>query len=292
MTNLGCYNTLRVIRSAEHGLYLDGLQVGDILFPNRYVPAGTRIGDEVSVFLYLDSDDRPIATTETPRVQVGEYAALQVMSADGRYGAFLDWGLKKDLFLPRSEQTRSVEPGDWIVVRACVDPRSNRIIATMRLESYLNQTEPSYRKGEAVKLIVVDRTDLGYKAIVENAHWGLLYHTELRIDLYYGQKLDGFVKELREDGKIDLSLDQAGYSRVAPLAERIHAELKAQGGKLPYDDSSSPEDIRRVFGCSKKAYKQAIGSLFKERRIVMLERGIALPFDPPDPLPSRSNTRR
>jgi predicted RNA-binding protein (virulence factor B family) len=282
MAMLGKYNSLTVLRVAHQGLYLDGENLGDIMIPNSYVPAGTAIGSVLDVFVYCDSDDRLIATTLKPRAQVGEFACLQVVSEDERIGAFLDWGLNKDLLLPRREQERRLRAGDWVVVYILVDERSGRLIASARLNRYLNLTEPSYREGEKVNLLIMGPHELGYQAIVEGAHRGLLYHTDLRVPLYTGQRLEGYVKRLREDGKIDLSLDPAGYSRVAPLADRILAELKAKGGRLPFDDSSSPEDIRAAFSVSKKSFKQAIGSLFKQRLIVMLEHGIALPFDKPD----------
>lgn len=287
MANLGQKNTLCVLRIARQGLYLDGENLGDILLPNQYVKSGTTVGSMVEVFVTCDSEDRPIAMTRMPFASVGEFATLQVVSVDPQMGAFLDWGLNKDLFLPIREQTGRVRRGDWVVVHIQVDERSNRIIASMRLNRFLNRDDPTYRKGEKVNLLVIGETDLGYEAIVENAHRGLLYHTELRIRLFYGQKTEGYVKQVREDGKIDLALDPAGYSRVLPLAERIIDELKAKGGRLPYDDSSTPEDIRAAFSCSKKAFKQAIGALYKERRIVMLENGISLPIDPPDPLVRR-----
>ncbi|MFA5265151.1 MAG: S1-like domain-containing RNA-binding protein [Opitutaceae bacterium] len=282
MAILGKKNPLRVLRDVRHGLYLDGENLGDILLPSRYVPRGTTVGSTLEVFVYCDSDDRLVATTETPFASVGEFAVLQVVSSDPGMGAFLDWGLSKDLFLPKREQESRLRAGDWIVVYIKEDELSHRIIATTRLSRFLNLTEPTYRTGEKVKLIVYGETDLGYTAIVEGAHRGLLYYTDLRIKLFMGQKLDGYVRQVREDGKIDLALDPAGYSRVAPLAERIMDELKAKGGRLPYDDQSPPEDIRSVFGTSKKSFKQAIGALYKGRRIIMMEHGIGLPIDPPD----------
>jgi predicted RNA-binding protein (virulence factor B family) len=292
MATLGTKNTLRVLRQAEHGLYLDGKNLGDILIPKQYVPAGTVIGAELEVFVACDSDDRLIATTQFPRVFAGQFASLQVVSADPDRGAFLEWGFYKDLFLPRREQEGRVRPGDWVVVYVMVDERSRRLMATMRVYRHLSKSAPSYRKGEKVDLLIYEETELGYRAIVANAHKGLLYHTNIRVRLYLGQSLEGYIREVREDGKIDLSLDPAGYSRVAPLADKILEELKAKGGRLPYDDESLPEDIRAVFGCSKKAFKQAIGSLYKERRLIMLERGIGLPIDPPDAPPAARHFTR
>ncbi len=282
MASLGKKNTLRVLRDVRHGLYLDGENLGDILMPSRYVPRGTTVGSTVEVFVYLDSDDRIVATTETPFATVGDFASLQVVSADSGMGAFLDWGLAKDLLLPIREQERRLRQGDWVVVYIKEDEISHRIVATTKLHRFLNRTAPTYRTGEKVELIIFEEVELGYMAIVEGAHRGLLYYTDVRVKLFLGQKIDGYVRQVREDGKIDLALDPAGYSRVAPLADQILEELKAKGGRLPYDDESPPEDIRTVFGVSKKSFKQAIGALYKQRKIIMMEHGIGLPIDPPD----------
>lgn len=286
MVTLGKKHTLRVMRSMRPGLFLDGKNLGDLLLPHSEVPPGTAVGAELEVFVLRDSDDRLIATTRQPAAMVGEFGVMQVVSADPHAGAFLDWGLAKDLFLPKREQTHPARPGDWVVAYVMIDERSQRIVATERVSRHFSTATPPYRAGEKVALIVYEQTDLGYLAIVDGAHRGLLYHTDLGVRLYYGQKLDGYVRQVRPDGKIDLAADPAGYARVAPLADRILAELHARGGRLPYDDSSSPEDIRTAFAASKKAFKQAIGALFKERRIVLLEHGISLPIDPPDPVPA------
>jgi len=282
MATFGKRNSLTVLRAVRPGFYLNGENLGDILLPHNEAPRDIQIGAKVDVFLYCDSDDRLIATAKEPRAQVGDFACLQVVSVDERLGAFLDWGLPKDVLLPNREQERRLRAGDWVVVHIHVDELSGRIIASAKLGRYLSREEPTYRKGEKVSLLIIAPHDLGYTAIVENSHRGLLYHSDLGVRLYLGQKLDGYVKQVREDGKIDLSLDPAGYSRVAPLSDKILAELQAKGGRLPFDDSSTPEEIRSAFGVSKKSFKQAIGALFKERKIVLLERGIALPFDPPD----------
>lgn len=276
MAQLGVFNQLRVLRTAPQGFYLDGENLGDILLPARLAAPGTQPDDLVDVFVHRDSDDRLLATTQKPLIQAGGFACLEVVDADERHGAFLDWGLDKDLFLPRRSVDGPLNKGDRIVVHALVDVHSQRIVASAHVSRFLDRTEPTYRQGEKVDLLILAEHDLGYVAIVENAHKGLLYHTDIRSELYYGQRLDGYVKLVREDGKIDLALDPAGYSRVAPLADRIIEKLKASGGRLPYDDSSRPEDIRAEFGASKKSFKQAIGSLFKERKIMMLEHGIAL----------------
>ena len=279
MALLGKRCELRVLRIASQGLYLDAENFGDVLIPNQYVPAGTKIADVLDVFLYCDSDDRLIATTVRPFAEAGEFACLQVVSFDERLGAFLDWGLNKDLLLPMREQVHRPRPGDWVVVFVRIDELSNRIVASQRLNRHLNLTPATYREGEKVKLMVMEKSELGYNAIIEGAHRGLLYNTDLRVKLFIGQKIEGYVRHVREDGKIDLALDPAGHTRIAPLAERVLQEIKAKGGRLPLGDESSPEDIRAVFGASKKSFKQAIGTLFKERKIIMIEGGIALPID-------------
>ena len=281
MAQLGIRNTLRILRTFRHGLYLDGGQLGDILLPTNEVPKDAAVGSMIDVFLYRDSDDRLIAATRKPLAMVGEFCSLQIVDVDERFGAFLDWGLPKDLLLPQREITKRFLKGDWVTVRVLIDEVSGRIVASMRLDRHLSSETPTYREGEKVAMIVVGKTELGYNVIIENAHKGLIYHTELRTPLFMGQKLDGYVRLVREDRKIDVGLDPAGYSRVAPLSERIMDELKARGGRLPFDDKSPPENIRNVFACSKKSFKQAIGALYKERRIVMLDQGISLPIDTP-----------
>jgi len=279
MAFLGKRNTLRILRSFRHGFYLDGEQLGDILLPTNQVPKDAVLGGMLDVFIYRDSEDRLIAATQQSRACVGEFASLQVVGGDDNMGAFLDWGLPKDLLLPIREQTRRFRRGDWILVYVMLDERSGRIVATQRLNRHLNLTEPSYREGEKVSVIVIEETELGYAVIIEGAHRGLLYHSDLRVRLYEGQKMDGYIRKVREDGKIDVALDAAGYSRVAPLAEQILEKLVAAGGRLAFNDESSPEAIRTAFGCSKKSFKQAVGSLFKQRRIIMLENGIGIPVD-------------
>ncbi len=276
MVAIGQRNTLRVVEDAAPGFYLDGGNLGNILLPGRYIPKGARPGDTLDVFIYRDSEDRLVATTETPHAMVGEFAFLKVVNADPRMGAFLDWGLSKDLLLPIREQSRRLSDGDWVVVYLFLDPKTGRIAATSRLNQQLGHTEPPYTEGQSVSLLVAEETPLGYKAIVENAHWGLLYHGELSGPLRIGQKINGYVRAVLPEGKIDLGLDEAGYQRIAPLTEQIIAALKSNGGRLGFDDQSSPEAIRETFGTSKKAFKQAIGALYRDRRIRFTEPGIEL----------------
>jgi uncharacterized protein len=276
MAIIGKRNTLTVLRDSTSGIYLDGGEHGAILLPNRYVPRGIAVGDRFEVFVYRDSEDRLVATTETPRVTVGEVATLKVIGLNRQIGAFLDWGLAKDLLLPFREQTSPVRVGQDVVVRVYVDDKTERIVATMKLGRDSALDPPNYRVGQQVELLITDKTTLGYKALVEGKHPGLLYHEGISVPVAIGQKLKGFVRVLRPDGKIDLSLDQAGYRRVAPLALRIIQALQRDKGRLGLDDDSPPEEIRQMFGASKKAFKQALGTLYKARRIRFSNPGIEL----------------
>jgi predicted RNA-binding protein (virulence factor B family) len=276
MALLGRINTLAVVRDTPQGLYLDGEALGEVLLPGRLVPRGLRVGGQIEVFLHRDSEDRLVATTERPKACVGEFACMRVKDLHERAGAFLDWGLAKDLLLPYREQRPKVRLGDDVVVAVILDPDTDRIIATTYLSRHLSKEPARYAPGDAVDLLVCGETDLGYNAIVDGRFRGLLYHTNLAGPLRHGARTRGFVKSVREDGKIDLSLDEAGYARVHPLAERILAELERVGGRLNLDDDSDPEVIRDRFGVSKKAFKQALGSLYRARRIAFLNPGIQL----------------
>ncbi len=276
MAKIGRRNILSVVRLATPGAYLDGRARGEILMPGRYVPKGTLAGESFDVFVFRDSEDRLVATPETPRVMVGEFAALRVVSSDPHIGAFLDWGLAKDLFLPRREQTRAVAAGDWVVVYVFVDLKTDRVVATTRLGRHLNVAPPAYEENQAVELLVYGRTPLGYTAIVNSAHTGLLYHSEAPDALEVGSRLMAYVRAVRADGKIDLSVHPAGPAKVAPLKEQILEALRSAGGRLPYGDATPPEKIRATFGSSKKAFKAAIGSLYRERLIVIAGGEISL----------------
>ena len=276
MAELGKRNTLTVLRESASGLHLDGGEDGEILLPGREIPRGTRPDDRLDVFVHRDSEDRLIATTATPLAMAGEFAALEVVDYRPNTGAFLNWGLGKDLLLPIREQTGHVTVGDHVLVHIFVDQRSERITASMRLDRFLDKTPPFYDNGQAVSLTIANETPLGWNAIINHQHWGLLYHTDLAFPLYPGRKAEGYVRTVREDGKIDLSLDPVGYQRVKPLAAEILAILESGGGYSPYDDSSTPEEIRDVFQTSKKAFKQALGALFRQRRIRFENPGIRL----------------
>ena len=276
MAIIGKRNVLSIVRAAPPGLYLDGGELGEILLPGRYIPADLKQKDKLDVFVYRDSEDRLVATTETPLAMVGEFAYLRVVSINRNIGAFLDWGLAKDLLLPYREQESSLRVGDRVGVYVCLDEKTNRILATMRLSRHLSHDTPTYRDGQPVNLLILGRTPLGYNAIVENAHKGLLYHDNLATPLETGQKLKGFVRTVRPGGKIDLRLDASGYKRVAALTDQVVQALQSNGGTLAFDDDSSPEAIRQRFGVSKNAFKQALGKLYKQRRICFLKPGIQL----------------
>ena len=276
MADLGNRHSLRILREAAPGLYLDGGRHGEILLPGRYIPRGAKAGGRLEVLVYRDSEDRLVATTEVPLATVGEFALLRVVGVHPKIGAFLDWGLAKDLLLPIAEQARPPRAGEWVLVRVLLDAKTDRILASTRLSHWLNLVPPTYAEGDAVRLIVESETPLGFNAIVNEAHTGLLYHSDLAGPLTTGQRLDGFVRRLRPDGKIDLALDRTGYRRIAPLTEQIVEALQAGGGWLPYHDQSSPEEIRAAFGVSKKAFKQAVGALYRERLIAVEKGGLRL----------------
>jgi predicted RNA-binding protein (virulence factor B family) len=276
MAIIGKRNTLTVVRDSSPGIYLDGGEHGEILLPNRYVPRKFKRGDQLEVFVYRDSEDRLVATTETPHATVGETATLKVIGLNRQVGAFLDWGLAKDLLLPFREQTGPVRMGQDVVVRIYIDEKTQRIVASMKLDRDATAEPTDYRPGQAVEFLVTEKTPLGYKALVEGRHSGLLYHDNLSAPVAIGKQLKGFVRTLRPDGKIDLVLEQPGYRRVAPLARKIIQALQRNGGRLGVDDDSSPEAIRQAFGASKKVFKQALGTLYKTRRIRFTRPGIEL----------------
>lgn len=276
MAQLGKRNLLPIVRAASPGLYLDGGPHGEILLPARYIPAGAVPGGKIEVFVYRDSEDRLVATTERPRAVVGEFACLRVVGVNPRIGVFLDWGLGKDLLLPAREQDGPLNPGDWVVVQVVLDDKTDRLIASARLNRRLDLTPPPYHEGQAVHLLVASKSPLGYNLIINHAHRGLIYHTDVPAPLTVGQVVEGYVRQVRPDGKIDLALGRAGYRRIADASEQILEKLRAAGGRLPYHDGSLPEEIRDAFGLSKTAFKQAIGALYRDRRIRLEPGGIHL----------------
>jgi len=270
----GKKHTLCVLREASPGLYLDGLELGDILLPGKYIPKGIAPGDSLEVFLHHDSEDRLVATTQTPHALLGQVAGFEVVGVRPGIGAFLDWGLEKDLLVPLREQSRHPNVGEWVVAMVVLDEVSGRLMGTMRLHRHLHKTEPKYEEGQAVDLVVAEETDLGYKAVINHTHWGLLYKSEMASALVPGDEMLGYVRLVRPDGKIDLSLDASGYARVRPLADQIMAAVEEAGeGILPFGDKTDPALIRERFGASKKAFKQALGKLLRQRRVEFVEGG-------------------
>lgn len=275
MAELGKRNELSILNESPHGLYLDGEELGDILLPRTYVPKGLTPSSKLSVFVYLDSEDRIVATTETPLAEVDQFVALKVLEVN-EVGAFLDWGLSKDLLLPFREQKGRVRVGDTRVVRVYVDDASGRIVASEKHARFLSKYKATYKPREQVDLIVTGETPLGYKALINGTHMGLLYDNELSEPLRVGDQFKGFINKIRPDGAIDLRRDQSGYTRVGPLADRIQEAIKTGNGRLDLDDKSPPEEIRAAFDVSKKAFKQALGALYKKRVIQFSNGGVEL----------------
>ncbi|WP_220813554.1 CvfB family protein [Pseudomonas paralcaligenes] len=277
MALIGRYNSLPVAKLADFGLFLDGGADGEILLPKRYIPKGEpcEVGDWLNVFIYLDSEDRLIATTEKPKVQVGGFASLKVVDIN-RVGLFFDWGLPKDLLMPHSEEKRPLQVGDYCVVHVYLDPRTRRITATARLDRYLDKTPANYQVGQEVDLLVVEQTDLGFKAIINGLHWGLIHKNEVFKFLRGGSQEKGYIKELRADGKISLSLQPVGQQARDELSEQILAALRDAGGSLPLSDKSDPAVISKAFGVSKGNFKKAIGGLFKQGLIAIHDDRIEL----------------
>lgn len=274
---LGRRNTLRVTGFHRVGLTLDGGEMGDILLPTRYVPPGLAPGSEIEIFLSLDSEDRPVATTERPLAEVGEFAALRVVDSN-RVGAFLDWGMPKDLLLPYAKQIGRLQTGDRVLVRVCVDQTSGRLMATAKLGKYLADSAPLTAKaGDRVSLQIAQETDLGYKAIVDDLYWGLLPAASSWTIPAMGERCEGYITRVRDDGLVDVGLEPPGYAKVPGAAESLLESLRAaEGGFLPVHDKSPPDQVRDLLGMSKKVFKQAVGSLYKAGRIRIAEDGIRL----------------
>ena len=277
MVAVGRMNRLQVVRRSDFGLFLAGDDDGSILLPSRYVPKDQACapGDWLDVFVYFDSEDRLVATTLIPKVQVGEFASLKVVDINP-VGLFLDWGLAKDLLLPHSEEQRPLQVGDYCVVYVFLDKRKGRITATARLDRYLDQEPARYRIGQQVDLLLVGATEMGFKAIINNRHWGLIHKNELFKFVRSGMKEKGFIKELRADGKISLSLQAVGQEATGSLADQILTKLREHDGVLHLNDKSPPEKISAMFGVSKGNFKKAIGGLYKQGRIVIHEDRIEL----------------
>ena len=275
MAEIGRINTLAIKRMRNYGAHLDGGESGDILLSKRYVPEECRAGDKVEVFVYLNKENRLRATTQKPYATVGQFAKLQV-KANTSSGAFLDWGLQKDLLVPKKEQHGRMEEGKSYVVFVFLDEKTRRITASAKLEKFLGLQPPEFRAAEKVDLIIYDKTDMGYKAVVNSSHLGMIYKNEVFQKLHIGQQLEGYIKKIREDGKIDLNLQPHGYQKIDAISQGILKTIKEHKGRIAVTDKTPPEEIYSLFGVSKKVFKKAIGALYKKKLITMDTRGIKL----------------
>lgn len=275
MISIGKTYELDVVKAVEFGFYLDAENLGEVLLPLKYAPSDLVEGDSIEVFLYLDSEDRPVATTLKPKAKVGEFAYLNVVD-NSKVGAFLDMGLEKDVLVPFAEQHRPMEVGHSYLVFLYLGEFDNRIIASSKIDKFLDDEKPhDFKPQQAVDLIIANSTDLGYKAIINHSHWGVLYKNEVHQRLSFGQYKKGFIKYVRPDGKIDLSL-QGGQETRDKYAKIILNHLRKQNGFAPVHDKSDPQLISDIFGMSKAAFKKAIGGLYKQRIISIEKDGIHL----------------
>ena len=281
MLKIGHSYTLEVIKRVEFGVFLDAENLGEVLLPNRYIPDDVELGDHLSVFLYLDSDNRTVATTLEPKVRVGEFAYLEAV-ANTDYGTFLDWGLAKDLLVPFGEQHRPMEVGTSYLVHVYLGQADGRITASSKIDKFLDDDRPhEFQPRQPVDLIIANSTELGYKAIINHSHWGLLYKNEVFQRISFGQSLRGFIKQVRPDGRIDLGLAAGREVRdkyATAILDYLHQQ---EDGFAAVHDKSDPALITRLFGMSKKAFKQAIGGLYKQHLIVIEKAGIRLVEAPP-----------
>jgi len=272
---VGKVNSLKVLRKVSIGLFLDGGTLGDILLPKRYITGDFKEGDEIQVFIYLDSEDRFIATTEVPLAVVGECAYLKVI-ATSRVGAFLDWGLTKDLMVPFREQASPMKVDSSYVVFVYIDAETGRIAASSRYWKFLDNVVPQYNHGQEVVIMIAEKTPMGFKAVVNNLHTGMIYANQVFKPLSVGQKLTAFINKIREDDKVDLLLEAPGFPKAGNLAAGVLDVLKANGGYLAVTDKTSPETIKELFGLSKKSFKMVVGTLYRNRQVVIEENGLRL----------------
>ena len=274
MVNVGRINTLKVRKKVSFGLYLEGEQWGEILLPTKFVPEGIDVGDDLEVFVYFDSEDKIIATTQRPRVQLGKVACLKVVDLT-HFGAFLDWGLDKDLLAPKLEQQRPMERDKYYLVYVKQD-NQQRLIASSKLDYFLDKSLVYYQPGEEVSIMIAEATNLGVKVIINHQHWGLIHSADIFQSLSYGKKMRGYIKSVREDGKIDVVLRKVGQANTVDVAQRILHELQNNQGFLPLHDKSAPQEILLVFNDSKKNFKSAIGQLYKQGKISIESNGIRI----------------
>ena len=272
---LGDYNRMTVVKTVDFGVYLDGGEEGEVLLPARYVPDGCKEGDELEVFVYLDNEERLVATTQTPLAKVGDFACLEV-SWVNEYGAFLNWGLMKDLFCPFREQKMKMEKGKRYIVHVHIDHESHRIVASAKVERYFDPSFPPYRYGDEVSLLVWQKTDLGFKVIVDNRYAGLVYSNQIFREIRTGDRMKGYIEAVRADGKIDVMLQPTGWRMTKETADVLLDYLETHQGVCRLTDKSPAEDIYQAFQVSKKSYKKAVGDLYKRRLITIEEDCIRL----------------
>ncbi|EKD26086.1 MAG: hypothetical protein ACD_79C01375G0001, partial [uncultured bacterium] len=276
MIEVGKYNRLKILRETSVGLFLGDDSGEDVLLPNKYCPKSFMLNDEIDVFVYRDHEERKVATNLTPKIKLNEFALLKVTAVTD-VGAFLDWGMEKELFVPFAEQSPKMEEGRRYIVYLNLDEKTDRLYASNKIEKYLQNDNLSIEEKEEVEILVMKKTDLGFSVIVNNLHKGLIYDTEIFTKIYIGDKLKGFVKKIREDNKIDISLQAIGYKNfIEPNSDLIYQALLKNNGFLKVTDKSSPEEIYAQFGISKKVFKKAVGALFKQQKIEIEPNGIKL----------------
>ncbi len=274
MLTAGKYHTLKIVKKVEFGLYLDA-DGTEVLLPKRFVPRDANEGDELEVFLYHDGEDRIIATTQKPKAIVGEIALMKVVHINV-HGAFLEWGIMKDLFVPLSQQFNKMYEGREYLVYVYLDEQTGRVAATEKIQKYLSNEVLTVEEKEAVDLILFHPTDIGWKVIINNKHTGVLHTSDIYQEIKVGDRLKGYIKTLRPENKIDVMLGEIGYKKVGTASEKIMEQLRINGGFLPFNDKSSPEIISETFGISKKTFKMTVGNLYKERKIDITQAGIML----------------
>lgn len=275
MIEIGKINKLPIAKFVDFGAYLDAGNDVEILMPRRYVTEDMKEGDVVDVFIYTDSEDRLVATTENPKAMVGDFAFLRVVAVNS-VGAFMDWGLLKDILVPFREQKVRMEKDRYYVVYIYLDDNTKRVVASAKLDKFLDNRDPAYQPEDEVEILIVKKTDLGYKVIIDNLFSGMIYHNEIFGDINIGERHKAFIKNVRPDGKIDVTLGNKAKERCADVSDDIISFLKDNNGEMRYNDKSSPEDIKEIFHCSKKDFKKAIGGLLKNKKISLVENGVKL----------------
>lgn len=275
MINIGEYNTLKAIRTAEQGVYLGHTEEETVLLPNRYVPKDLTIGDEIKVFVYGDNYNRPIATTLQPLITLNQFAVLKVKSVE-KFGAFMDWGIAKDLLVPFNNQYKKLEVGKSYMIHLYLDEVSERLVGSAKIPSFLMTEIITVKVGDEVDLIVYEKSELGVNVIVNNIHRGLVFWDELFQEVKIGDTMKGYVSKIRPDNKIDISLNKFGYQKVEPNAEKILAYIKQHNGEIPFTDKSDPDEIYKTFKMSKKVFKKALGALYKQRLITIEKNSVKL----------------